>query len=236
MTDRNGRMKLFSVLQLMQDCSEMWKEAEPGFLRFLQEQGAAQLLAFRQLEVLRVPALGEQLTCTTTVFDCRGANGFRNTIVTDSAGRPCYESWSQGAFVHMQTGRLMRLPQAVVAGMHMSPRYEMTYRPRKIALPDSPGRQLLPFAVQRNDIDYNQHVNNAHYIRMALEYLPVEFEVGSLRVEFKYPARYGELLQPAVYAGDETYIVTLSAADKVSCVVEFNRSLGQAPCSSHSLV
>ena len=28
-------MKLFSALQLMQDCSEMWKNSEPAYLNYL---------------------------------------------------------------------------------------------------------------------------------------------------------------------------------------------------------
>ena len=68
-TDGNGNMKLFSAIQLMQDCSEMWKYSEPAFLRFLLEEQAAQLLNFRRLEIVRVPALNEQLTCCTSVYD-----------------------------------------------------------------------------------------------------------------------------------------------------------------------
>ena len=225
MTDSRGRLKLFSAIQLMQDCSEMWKESEVGFRDYLRETGGAQLLAFRQLEIRRVPALYEELTCTTTVFDCRGAQGFRNTIITDAAGNPCYESWSQGAFVNRKTGRLMRLPQRVIDSLNMSPRYDMPYRSRKIELPSIAGIILPVVAVQRNDIDYNQHVNNAHYIRMALEFLPAGFDFASLRVEYKQPACWGARLQPLLYdAGTALYIVLKEGA-QVCCIVEFNKNL-----------
>lgn len=221
MTDREGRLKLFSALQLLQDCSEMWKENEPAFRDYLKESGGAQFLAYRQLEVLRVPRLGEELTCTTSVFDCRGAKGFRNTIITDAEGKPCYVSWCQGAFVARQTGRLLRIPQEVVDSMHLSPRYEMEYRERRIMLPESPAIQLPPIAVQRNDIDYNHHVNNAHYVRMALEFLPAGFEIGSLRVEYKKPATLGVKLTPIIQEGDNALYITLSEAGAPICVMEF---------------
>ena len=51
-TDIDGRMKLFSAVQLMQDCSEMWKNSEPAFMSFLLENQGAQLLNFRYLEIL----------------------------------------------------------------------------------------------------------------------------------------------------------------------------------------
>ena len=107
-TDGDGNMKLFSAVQLMQDCSEMWKYSEPAFLRFLLEEQAAQLLNFRRLDIVRVPSLNEQLTCCTSVYDSQGAFGYRNTAIYDAAGKPCYLSWSIGAIVSARTGRPVR--------------------------------------------------------------------------------------------------------------------------------
>ncbi len=223
MTDRHGCLKLFSAIQMMQDCSEYWKESEPSFKKCLEENDAAQLLVFRQVEILRVPRLYETLTCGTSVFDVKGANGFRNTIISDVAGSPCYISWSQGAFVNTHNGRLLRVPAAVVAELRFSPRYDMNYRSRKIELPGGNLIPLPPVPVLRNDIDYNQHVNNAQYVRMALEYVPEGFEIGSLRVEYKRPVRYGSLLQPSLLEHSHTLYVVLSENDKVCCVIEFSR-------------
>lgn len=204
----------------------MWKETEPEFRDYLQENGAAQLLAFRQVEVLRVPRLYEELTCTSTVFDCRGAKGFRNTVICDAAGRPCYVSWTQGAFVNMQTGRLIRIPQEVIDTMQMHPRYEMNYRERKIALPETLGITLPKVAVQRNDIDYNQHVNNAQYVRMALEFLPAGFEIASMRAEYKQPAKPGSHLIPVLQESGGALYVSLSEAGAPVCVMEFSQAGG----------
>ena len=43
--DSEGRMKLYSALQMMQDCSEMWIDSEPGVKQYFAEQkgGAARL-------------------------------------------------------------------------------------------------------------------------------------------------------------------------------------------------
>ena len=224
MTDRHGRLKLFSAIQLMQDCSEYWKESEPEFRKCLEENEAAQLLVFRQVEILRVPKLYEKLVCSTSVFDCKGGNGFRNTIISDSAGNPCYISWSQGAFVNARNGRLLRIPAEVIARLQLSPRYEMNYRSRKIELPDGKRIPMPPLPVQHNDIDYNQHVNNAQYIRMALEYVPEDFEIAALRVEYKRPVRYGASLQPCLIEHPHALYVVLSEGDKACCVIEFLRA------------
>ena len=42
--DGEGRLKLYSALQMMQDCSEMWIDSAPGVKQYF-TQNMAQLLA-----------------------------------------------------------------------------------------------------------------------------------------------------------------------------------------------
>lgn len=202
----------------------MWKQKEVGFWNYLKENSGAQFLVSRQLEILRVPDLYENLVCTTSVFGCHGANGFRNTVICDEAGKPCYKSWSQGAFVNVKTGRLLRVPQEIIAGMSMSPRLDMEYRSRKIEIPQGPEIPLPVVTVQRNDIDYNNHMNNAQYIRVALEHVPVGFDIASMRVEYKQATRYGSQLQPVMIESGNSLYIILREAGTTCCVIEFTRS------------
>ena len=222
-TDGNGNMKLFSAVQLMQDCSEMWKYSEPAFLNFLLEEQAAQLLNFRRLDILRVPSLNEMLTCRTSVYDTQGAFGYRNTAIYDAAGKPCYLSWSIGAIVSAKTGRPVRMPQELVENMTIDSQLPMQYGSRKIALPEAAPIPLPEIKVLRNDIDYNRHVNNAHYIRMALECLPEEFEPTSLRVEYKRPVPPGATLTPSLILEPTAAYVLLHMGTTLCTVVEFTR-------------
>lgn len=222
-TDPEGRLKLFSALQLMQDCSEMWKNSEPAFLYYLLENKAAQLLNFRHVDIVRVPELGEELVCSTSVFGAQGPFGYRNTIIKDARGLTCYRSWAIGAFVSAETGRLLRLPQEVIDKMRIDPKLPMDYSSRKITLPEARETPLAPIPVQRNDIDYNRHVNNAHYVRMALECLPEDWEYTTLRVEYKRPVAPGAIIQPSLMLGLSSACVLLRVEDTVCCVVEFSR-------------
>ena len=88
--DNEGRLKLFSALQMMQDCSEMWIDSEPGVSKYFAEQNMAQLLASRQVEVVRVPKFKEKLTVTTSVYGMKPMFGFRDTFIYDAEGVPCY--------------------------------------------------------------------------------------------------------------------------------------------------
>ena len=189
--DSEGKLKLYSALQMMQDCSEMWIDSEPGVKRYFAEQNMAQLLATRQVEIVRVPEFKEELTVTTSVYGMKPMFGFRNTFIYDAEGKPCYKTWSMGA------------------------------KDRRIILPKTEGEEQHPIKVLRADIDYNKHLNNANYVRMAMELLPENFVVNGLRVEYRVAAKLGDCLIPTIYKIADGIIVSLSIGSEVSAIIEF---------------
>lgn len=222
--DSRGRLKLFSAFQMMQDCSEMWLDSEPTVRDYFRQNDMAQLLASRQVEIVRVPEYKERLTTTTSVFSVEAMFGYRNTFITDADGRVCYRTWSMGAFVDRATGRLRRVPDEVMRSAKLDDKRPMNYADRRIVLPR--GAELSPrepVAVTRNDIDYNQHVNNANYIRIAMELLPDGYEPKGVRVEFKRPARLGDTIVPRTLMVDGVLYVELLVDGKVSTLIEFKQ-------------
>ena len=220
--DSEGRLKLYSALQMMQDCSEMWIDSEPGVKEYFLEQNMAQLLASRQVEIIRVPEYKEELTVTTSVYGMKPMFGFRNTYIYDAEGKPCYKTWSMGAFVDKANGKLKRVDDATIASMTLEPQLEMNYGDRRIILPREGGEAQEPYKVLRADIDYNKHMNNANYVRIAMELLPEGFEVKCLRVEYRVAAKLGDVLVPVVYNVEGRFIVAISVGDDVSAIIEFS--------------
>ena len=220
--DSEGRLKLYSALQMMQDCSEMWIDSEPGVKEYFAAQNMAQLLASRQVEIIRVPEYKEELTVTTSVYGMKPMFGFRNTYIYDAEGKPCYKTWSMGAFVDKANGKLKRVDDATIASMTLEPQLEMNYGDRRIILPREGGEAQEPYKVLRADIDYNKHMNNANYVRIAMELLPEGFEVKCLRVEYRVAAKLGDVLVPVVYNVEGRFIVALSVGDDVSAIIEFS--------------
>lgn len=220
-TDHNGKMKLFSALQWMQDCSVIAFMADSSFCEWLQANQVTPVVTFRQLDVQRVPSLMEKLTCETYVYDVQGALGYRNTVIYDAQGQACYKTWVIAAYANLETGRLSRIPREVQAALQFPPRLDMSYGPRKIVLPDTPLTPLEPIRVQRNDIDYNSHVNNAQYIRMALELLPEGFEVGGLRVEYRKSVMPGSIIFPSIAMNPASACITLEVEGTICCLIEF---------------
>ena len=204
----------------MQDCSEMWIDSEPAARQFFSDNNMTQLLATRQVEVVRVPCFKEDLTVTTSIYEVLPMYGFRNTFIRDAQGQPCYRTWSMGAFVDLATGRLARLSDDAIASLTLVPKQEMNYRGRRIILPKQDGTVLDPVSVMRADIDYNRHMNNANYVRIAMELLPDGFEVTDMRVEYRIAAKLGDSLTPILYETDGGYIVSLAIDGQPSAIIE----------------
>ncbi|MBP5677813.1 MAG: hypothetical protein J6W88_04880, partial [Bacteroidales bacterium] len=133
-----------------------------------------------------------------------------------------YKTWSMGVFVDKAAGKLKRVDDATIASMAMEPRLEMNYKDRRIILPKEGGEVLEPVRVLRADIDYNRHMNNANYVRVAMELLPESFEVRGLRVEYRVAAKLGDVLVPTIYKHEDVIIVSLSIDDAVSAIIEFS--------------
>lgn len=220
--DSEGKLKLYSALQMMQDCSEMWIDSEPQVKAYFARENMAQLLASRQVEIVRVPDFKEELTVTTSVYGMKPMFGFRNTFIYDAEGKPCYRTWSMGAFVDKANGKLKRVDDTVAGSLLIEPQLEIDYKDRRIILPKTEGEVLVPVKVMRADIDYNKHLNNANYVRMAMELLPEDFEIKGLRVEYRVAAKLGDMLVPTIYKHDGVIIVSLSIGEDVSAIIEFS--------------
>lgn len=218
--DSEGKLKLYSALQMMQDCSEMWIDSEPVAHKFFTDNNMTQLLATRQVEVVRVPRFKERLTVTTSIYEVMPMYGFRNTFIRDAQGQPCYRTWSMGAFVDLATGKLARIAPGAIASLTLEPKLDMNYRGRRIILPKGGGTVLEPVTVMRADIDYNRHMNNANYVRIAMELLPEGFEVRDMRVEYRIAAKLGDRLVPTVHSIDGGYIVSLAVDGEPSAIIE----------------
>lgn len=66
--------------------------------------------------------------------------------------------------------------------------------------------------VRRHHIDANHHVNNAQYIRIAEEYIPMGQEAAEIRVEYRTAAKYGDVLIPRVGTDPEGWLTVALGA------------------------
>lgn len=223
-TGIDGYQTPVSVLSMLQDCSQLWLDSEPAMKKHLEDSNLTMIIASRQVDFLKWAPQATSLIAKTSVYDCNGFMGYRNTALYGEDGTPYAKSWSAGIFLGRETGKPSRLPKEVFEAVTCEEKLSMEYLDKRIDLPATEPKTYPSIAVQRADIDFNKHVNNTHYIRMAYEYLPEDMPLSRLRVEYKTAAKRGDLLVPHVYeSGDGAVCVSLlSMHDKPYAVIEFS--------------
>jgi acyl-ACP thioesterase len=148
--------------------------------------------------------MGDEVEVATSAYAFTSMFGMRNFYLKDEAGKICVKANSYWVLLDTDTHRPLRVTEedAAIYGQGEEP-LEMDYASRKIPMPKGICRQGAPVRVQRCHLDTNKHMNNCYYVQLALEYLPEDFELGQIRVEYKNSAVYGDEIVP-YYCEEDT--------------------------------
>lgn len=214
-----GGIKYSALVDFMQDCSGLQLDSLTDMQAYFKKNNVGMYLTSRQLDITRLPVYGEELTVTTAVFECKTIYGYRNTNIWGENGDLRVSSCVTGAFVDLGTGRPHRMPEEVVSGFQMKPKFDMEYMPRRIPLPDAPAEKLGEIKITRCLLDVNNHVNNARYVDLALEFLPPK-TLSRIRLEYRSPAVLGDIVSIYAYDAPGGTVVDLRGEKSSFAIVE----------------
>jgi len=193
--DYRGRMRLFSLLNYLQEAAGEHSARLHLAVTDLHRLGLTWVLSRYHVRVLRYPKIGETLRVRTWPSERQGKGTLRDFRVTDEADETVALAGSSWVLLDRRSKRPVEISE------HL-PSYPL--HPERAIVTDFPVPDIvedpeleLPFRVRMADIDLNHHVNNAVYPAWALEtvpqevlrnYLPVELEV-QYRAEALYEDR-----------------------------------------------
>jgi acyl-ACP thioesterase len=210
------------LLNYFQDCTTFHSEDIGLGYHRLQERGLVWLMTAWQIIAFRYPALYEDIIIGTAPHDFRGVLGYRNFWLTNEAGERLACANSVWTMFDIEKNRPTKLPQDIVDGYTLSEKLPMDYADRKIAVPA--GGTLVDFIeVLPHHIDSNNHVNNAQYVSMVLDFLAGlrSGTVRQLRAEYRKSAVLGDVMHFMYHPGDSTELVSLQDGEgSVYCTVE----------------
>lgn len=220
-TGESRRLTLPGVINYFQDCSTFQSETVGDGAEIMLKEHRAWVLAYWQIEVLELPALGDLVTAQTWASSFKGFQGNRNYRLLGETGDTLVRANSLWINLDRNTGHPMRISEELRQRYPIEPALEMEKTSRKICVPEELARQEA-FEIKKYHLDTNHHVNNAWYITMALEYLPEQMEIGRVRVEYRKSALLGDTVIPMVHREENLMTVSLCACDgKPYAVVEF---------------
>ena len=191
--DAQSRLRLHSLFNLFQDIADEHAEKIGVGYTFCKQNGVGWVGGAYRLKINRLPTWGESVTLETWPSASTAASGIRDFRLTDKNGQDLVLATSQ--WVLVDTNRMRPIPVA----KHL-PHYEVidehTVPPDFIKIPAPEGQaEVKPFTIHADDIDLNDHVNNALYPTWALDSFSDEYlkthQITDIQIDFKRPAKYG---------------------------------------------
>ena len=210
--DSNEKLTYAALLNYFQDSSTLHSETLGASGHSLYENKMAWILSFWQIRIEDMPTLSEDIVVSTWPYDTKGLFGMRNFCMETAEGKRLACANSIWVLINTDTGRPMKIPAEVSALYPDEPKLEMDYCERKIAIPTE-FEEKAPIRVAKYFIDTNCHMNNGKYVMVAEEFLPADFAVKEIRVEYKKAAVLNDMLCPRVTITENEVTVVLTDAD-----------------------
>ena len=205
----DGNMTIESLLDYFQDASIFHSEDVGLGVDYFQKVNLVWMLSAWQICVNRRPHLCENIVIGTSAYEFKGFMGSRNFLMKTKEGEVL--AYANSIWSLMDLNKMMptKVKEDFASIYHLEEKYPMEYAPRKINVPAN-GRKMEPFVVKTHHLDTNYHVNNGQYVRMAMDYIPEDFEIGQLRVEYKNQAVLDDVIYPEVAVSEDGRLYTVS--------------------------
>lgn len=219
----DGTLRPAELIDAFQNCSTFQSEELSIGPAFAIQKQEAWLVASWHIQVMRLPAFGEEVALSTWPYKMDRFFGYRNFTMRDAKGELLACADSCWIYFDNRKQALIRVSDEMkeILGKEIEPAFPMEKQARKIALPDGMEKQPA-FPVRRSDLDTNHHVNNGRYVHYAAEYLPADVTVKGIRVEYVKAAMPQDQIYPEVSVDAGETIVNLAQENgKPFAVVQF---------------
>ena len=216
-----SELTLHALLNYLQDSSTFHSEELGESGAQLLEKNMAWVLSFWQVCIEELPKTSEDICVKTWPYSTKGLLGLRNFCVENGTGKQIVKANSIWVLIDSRTGRPLRITDEVSSHYPDEPKLDMDYCDRKIILPEE-YEEKEGIVVPKYFIDINNHVNNAKYVMLAEQYLPEEFKVKEIRVEYKIAAVLGDIMIPRITIKEnEVTIAFVTTAGKLYAAIQF---------------
>ncbi|MFO7885405.1 MAG: thioesterase [Desulfobacteraceae bacterium] len=192
-----GQLKVVAILNMLQDTAAA-HASQLGISGFdLAEKNLAWVISRYRIETLYSPEWQEKIEIKTHRFPWKSLYEIRNFTISGANGSPAVKATAAWVMVKKENKMPVRLNRYMKKELLATPK-------RVISNPFDEVEKIkqtdfqLPFKIRIEDLDLNQHVNNAIYVGWALETVTREilenFRPGKTDVLFHKSSYYGDTI------------------------------------------
>ncbi len=188
--DQNNQMRLRSLFNLFQDGADLHAEKFGFGYSFCMEREMTWVGTGYHLKINRLPRRDENFVLQTWHAGSSAMTARRDFCLQTPEKEPLVLAYSNWALIDLKKKRPVLIQKYLGDETRLNKRAILADF-KKITLPDMPQEGVL-LQVRQDDIDINQHVNNAVYASWLLEAFDTEFlnthTLKELMIQFKSSA------------------------------------------------
>ena len=222
-TDAEETLTIPALMNYLQDCSTFQSEDGNVGIRYLADHNWGWIVNFWQIDILRLPKLGEEVVTGTSPYSLKGFMGLRNFMMETKEGERLVNVNSVWSLLDLQGLKPVRVPEEMYGVYTLNEPFDMEYSPRKVVLPKEEPERFDGIRVMPYMMDSNHHLNNARYLSLLSDLLGDGRTIRRLRIEYKKQAVVGDLMIPALYRGEQETAAFLDEEGAAYCALEIYR-------------
>lgn len=219
----DGRITLGKIIDYFQDSTIMQSELLGGGLRLRKERNRAWLLNSWDIHIKERPELAKKIRVTTWPSGFSKVFGFRcfTMAYQDAPDMAIAEGASEWFLIDIEKENVVRITDEETKVYECEAPFG--WESKSVRIQPAAEYEAQPkFSVARYQLDLNSHMNNAWYVKLALEYLSPDADVVNIRAVYKKAAKYGDDIYPFVAKeGKRTVVELRSGDDKIFATMEF---------------
>ena len=208
----DGKISVVGIVNHMQNLSSYEYYARGASFDELKEDGQVWLLNSWQVVFERRPKVYENIKMSTWAYDYKDVFGYRNYLMEDEDGEKLAYANTVWVMVDSKTGRPVKATERAKAGYAKEEKLDMKYADRKIKMPKDM-KKVDTLVIKKSQLDTHMHVNNVKYIEMAMEYMPEDFELRQLRVQYVKSAICGDNVIVKCLMVEDKFYISLDGED-----------------------
>ena len=166
----------------------------------LGKQGLGWVVTSYSMKVNRMPRVDEVITITTRGTSYNRFFAFREFWVVDETGQELVKIDSIWVLMDEEKRKITTISPEIVAQYES----ELVKKVPRLHRPEAPETVIAEkeYQIRYNDIDFNGHVNNAHYLEWVVDTLPMTFleqhNPKTIDIRFENEVVYGQTVQGTV--------------------------------------
>lgn len=222
-TDKERKLTMEAIVDYFQDCSTFQTEDMGIGFSYLLPKNLTWVLLKWQIIVDEYPSLGEEISICTIPYDFRGYFEKRNFFIVKN-GKLIAKADTLWTILNIEKMMPEKISEEISSAYPKEDKIEMEYLSRKITI-SGVEEAKNTLIISKHHLDCNNHVNNGQYIKIASVYLPEDFVIYQMRVEYRNQAHLNDVIYPYVYKEDNKVIVCLcDELKKPYTLVEFQKN------------